>query len=116
MCNVLVESFFACFRQFDFFTQTDHFAKAIAFALWPFFQFSKPSHFSNNKSFLEPFFPYNVWNVVVERFFAYFRQFCFLTQTDHFAKAIAFALWPFFQFSKSSHFSNNKCFLEPFFA
>ena len=30
--NVLVESFFACFWHFQFLTQTDHFARAIAFA------------------------------------------------------------------------------------
>ena len=113
---MLVATFFACFRQFYFMTQTDHFAKAIAFALWLFFQFSKSSHFSNIKYFLEPFFAYNVYNVLVEPFFASFRQFYFFTQTDHFAKAIAFALWPFFQFSKPSHFSNIKYFLEPFFA
>ena len=112
---MLVERFFACFRQFHFFTQTDHFARAIASALWPFFQFSKSSHFSNIKYFLEPFFAQNVYNVLVEPFFACFRQFYFLTQTDHFAKAIALALWPFFQFLISSHFSNIKYFLEPFF-
>ena len=30
----------------------------------------------------------------------------FLTQTEHFARAIAFKLWPFWQFSKCSYFSN----------
>ena len=30
--NALVESFFACFLHFKFLTQTDHFAKGIAFA------------------------------------------------------------------------------------
>ena len=34
--NVFVEKFFACFRQFYFLTQTEYFAWAIAFALWPF--------------------------------------------------------------------------------
>ena len=34
MC--IVETFFACFRQFYFLTQTEYFAWAIAFALWPF--------------------------------------------------------------------------------
>ena len=34
--NVFVETFFACFRQFYFLTQTEYFAWAIAFALWPF--------------------------------------------------------------------------------
>ena len=41
--NALVESFFACFWHFYFFTQTVHFAKAIGFAWvipfgkWPIF-------------------------------------------------------------------------------
>ena len=34
--NVFVETFFACFRQFYFLTQSEYFAWAIAFALWPF--------------------------------------------------------------------------------
>ena len=33
---VFVETFLACFRQFYFLTQTEYFAWAIAFALWPF--------------------------------------------------------------------------------
>ena len=31
-CNVLLESFFTCFLEFYFLTQTEHFAKAIAHA------------------------------------------------------------------------------------
>ena len=31
--NVLLESFFTCFLEFEFWTQTEHFAKAIAHAL-----------------------------------------------------------------------------------
>ena len=113
---MLIEEFFACFRPFYFLTQNDHFSKAIAFALSPFFQFSKSSHFSKNKRFLERFFAENVSNVLIEEFFPCFRQFYFLTQNDQFAKAIAFVLWPVFQFSKSSHFSKIKRFMEPFFA
>ena len=30
------KTFFVCFRQFYFLTQTEYFALAIAFALWPF--------------------------------------------------------------------------------
>ena len=33
---MFVGMFFACFRQFYFLTQTEYFAWAIAFALWPF--------------------------------------------------------------------------------
>ena len=36
MMNVFVETFFACFRQVYFLTQSEYFAWAIAFALWPF--------------------------------------------------------------------------------
>ena len=36
--NVIKESFFACFSEFQVLTQTDHFAKAIAFARWPIFK------------------------------------------------------------------------------
>ena len=36
--NVLVEWVFACFWPFQFLTQTDHFAKSIAFARWPIFK------------------------------------------------------------------------------
>ena len=87
---MLPEKVFTCFRQFYFLTQSDHFAKAIAFALWPFFQFSKSSHFSNINCFLEPFFASNICNVLMEKFSACLRPFYFLTQTDYFAKAIAF--------------------------
>ena len=153
--NMFVETFFTCFRQFYFLTQTEYFAWAIAFALWPFLAIlkmlslfvyylffgavflrrttllclqkgfshvlgnfifwpklsilhglqplhcghfepvSKCSHFSNISSFLERFFAWNNSNVFVETFFACFRQFYFLTQTEYFAWAIAFALWPF---------------------
>ena len=31
-----METFFACFTEFYFLTETDFFAWAIAFALWPF--------------------------------------------------------------------------------
>ena len=36
LAKVFVETFFACFRQFYFLTQTEYFAWAIDFALWPF--------------------------------------------------------------------------------
>ena len=89
---MFVETFFACFRQFHFLTQTEYFAWAIAFALWPFL---KCSHFSNISCFFELSFAENNFNVFVETFFACFRQLYFLTQTEYFSWAIAFALWPF---------------------
>ena len=88
---MFVETFFACFSQFYFLTQTEYFAWAIAFALCPF---STCSHFSNTSGFYEPFFAQNNFNVFVETFFACFSQFYFLTQTEYFAWPIAFALWP----------------------
>ena len=54
--------------------------------------------------FLEPFFAYNNLNVFVQTFFACFRQFYFLTQTEYFAWAIAFALWPFLAIFKMLSF------------
>ena len=56
----------------------------------------------------------------VEMSLACFLHFKFLTQSDDFAKAVAFAWWqflPMFQmvaFFELSHFSS--CFFEPFFA
>ena len=44
--------------------------------------------------FFEPFFAHNNCNVFVETFFACSRIFNFLTQSEYFAWATAFALWP----------------------
>ena len=105
---MFIETFLACFRQFYFLTQTEYFAWAIAFALWPF---SKCSHLSNISCFLEPFVPWNNFNVFVETFFPCFRQFYFLTQTKYFAWAIAFELWPFLPiFKMLSFFEYWLCF------
>ena len=54
--------------------------------------------------FLEPFPAENNFNVFVERFFACFRQLYFLTQTEYFAWAIAFASWPFLAIFKMLSF------------
>ena len=43
------------------------------------------------------FFPNNYFNVLVESISACFLEFQFLTQTDHFGKAIAFAKWLIFK-------------------
>ena len=75
---------------------------------WPFCKgygrFSRPSYFSNIWCFLDEFSAQNKSSVLVEWFFAYFWHFYFLTQTDHFAKAIipfawtiAFARWSIFK-------------------
>ena len=49
-------TFLMCFRQFYFLTQSDDFAKAIAFALRPFLPIFELSHFWNIRSFLKGFF------------------------------------------------------------
>ena len=48
---MFVERFFACFRQFYFLTQSEYFAWAIAFALWPFLAIFKMLSFFENKHF-----------------------------------------------------------------
>ena len=76
--NVLVESFFACFWHFLFLTQTDHFAKAIAFAWaiafarWPIF---KIVSFLKYLVFFERFFAQKSSNVLEESCFASFWHF-----------------------------------------
>ena len=74
---MFVETFLTCFRQFHFLTQTEYFAGAIAFALWPFLAILKMPHFSNISCFLEPFFAKNNSNVFVEMFLAFVGQFFF---------------------------------------
>ena len=59
---------------------------------WPC---STYSHFPNISSFQDSFFAQNNSNVFVKTFLECFMQFYFLTQTQYFAWAIAFALWPF---------------------
>ena len=67
--------------------------------LWPLHdgRFSKSSHSSNIWCFLKRYFAQNNSNVIKESFFACFCESQFLTQTDHFAKAVAFARWPIFK-------------------
>ena len=60
-------------------------------------RFSKWSHFSNIWCFMQRFFPQNNSNVLAESFFLRFWLFEFLTQTDQFAKSIAFPRWPIFK-------------------
>ena len=64
--------------------------------LWPLHdgRLSKSSHFSNIWSFLKRSFAENNSNMIKESFVACFVECQFLTQTDHFAKAIALAWWP----------------------
>ena len=79
---------------------------------WPF---SKCSYFSNTSCFLERFFAQNNSNMFVETFFTCFKQFYFLTQTEEFAWAIAFALWPFLAIFKMLSFFEYQLFLRAVF-
>ena len=79
---------------------------------WPY---SKCFNFANTRCFLEPFLALHNANVVVQLFFAPFWHFYFLTQTDHFAWAIAHASWPILAIFKMLSFLNTICFLERFF-
>ena len=54
--------------------------------------------------FWSRFFALNNFKVFLETFFAYFRQFYFLTETEYFAWAKAFALWPFLAIFKMLSF------------
>ena len=68
-------------------------------------------HFSNIRCFLELSSPQNNSKVSLETFW----QFEFLSQTDHFAKPIAFELWPVLAIVQNLCV-RFKYFLEPFFA
>ena len=102
--NVFVETFFACLKQFHFLTQSEYFAWAIAFALRPFLVIFKMLSFFQYYLFFGRFFAENIFNVFVERFFACLKQFYFLTQSEYFAWAIAFALRPFLAIFKMLSF------------
>ena len=51
-----VDSFLICLGQFYFLTQSDDFAKAIAFAMRPFLPIFKLSHFSNKRVLQQQYF------------------------------------------------------------
>ena len=57
-----------------------------------FWQLSKTCHFSTIRCFLKKSFAQNNSNMVLESLFTCFLEFKFLTQIEHFAKAIAHAL------------------------
>ena len=57
-----------------------------------FWRFWKTCQFSNIRCFLKGFYAQNNPNVLPESFLTGFLEFQFLTQTEHFAKAIAHAL------------------------
>ena len=116
LLNVFVELFFAYLRQFYFLTQTEYFAWAIPFALWPFLAiFKMLSCFECQLFFQAGIFAYNNFNVFLEKILACFRQFHFLTQTEYLAWAIAFALWPFLAIFKMLLFFENQVFFRAVF-
>ena len=94
---LLQNVFFARLWHFLFFNQSEHFAKAlafawaIAFARWPI---SKIVSFFEYLVFFECFFPQNNTNVVSVWFFALFLHFAKATA---FAWAMAFISWPIFK-------------------
>ena len=57
-----------------------------------FWRFSKTCHFSNIRCFLKPFLAQNNSNALLELFVTRFLEFEFLTQAEHFAKALVHAL------------------------
>ena len=109
--KVLVDSFLIRFWQFYILTQSDDFAKAIAFSWRPFSQYSKWSHFSNIRGFFQRFFAQNQYNVLIDSFLICFWQFHILTQSDDFAKAIAFSWRPFLPILKMVSFPKYQVFL-----
>ena len=60
-----------------------------------FYQYSKCSHFSNIRCFFALSFAQDKYEVHLGSFLIRFREFYFLTKSDDFAKAIAFAWRPF---------------------
>ena len=115
--NVPLDSFSICFWQFYILTQSNDFAKAIAFAWRPFLPiFQMVSFLQYIRCFFERFFAQKQYNILVNSFLICFWQFYFLTQSD-----ILQSLQPlhgshFCQYSKWSHFSNIRGFFERFFA
>ena len=105
--NVLLEWFFACFWNFEFLTQNEHFAKAmvlawaIAFARWPIF---KIVSFLEYLCFFERFFVQNNSNVLLKWFFACFWNFEFLTQNEPFCKGDSLCMG--YSLCKMANFQN----------
>ena len=111
---MFVERFLARFRKFYFLTHTEYFAWAITFAMWPFLVIFKTLlFFEYLLVFLAVFCKEQL--VFVETFFACFRRFYFFTQTEYFAWAIAFALWPFLAILKMFSFFENELFFRAVF-
>ena len=100
----VVETFLACFYAFLILDPVTILQSLQPLLGGHFWQFSKWSHFWNISCFLEPFFAQNNCNVLQKRFKHVFLHFKFWTQSDDFAKSIAFAWWPFLAIFKMVSF------------
>ena len=76
--------FLACFSKFHFLTQTEFFAWAIAFALWPFLAIFKMVSFFEYKLFFAAVFCTEQLWCNCGHVFGMFQAICFLTQTKLF--------------------------------
>ena len=85
-------------------TQSDDFLKAIAFAWFAFFAFCKMVSFLDCWLFFRAAFCMKELQCVVETFSTCVFAFLILDQSDDFAKAIAFAWWPFLAIFKMLSF------------
>ena len=113
---MFVETFLACFRQFYFMTPTEYFAWAIALCIVATLgYFQNALIFRILAVFSSRFLHKTNTNVFVETFLACFRQFYFLSQTEYFAWAIAFLLWPFLAIFKMLSFFEYKLFYRAVF-
>ena len=75
--------------------QSEDFAKAIAFAWWPFLAIFKMLSFFEYYLFFLTRFLHRTTGMCCRNFFIrFFLHFPFLTQNEDFARAIAFAWWP----------------------
>ena len=89
-----VECILTSFLHFYFFTKSQDFPWAIAFAWWLIFKMVSVLEYL---VFLKRFFPGNNSKWFVEWILTCFLEFYFLTQSDDFAKAIGLAWWPIFK-------------------
>ena len=96
-------------------TQSDDFAKSIAFAWWPCLAIFKCSHFSNISCFFEPFFCIEQLQCVVETFLACFYAFLIFDPKWRFCKVYSLCLVAIFgNFQNALIFRILAVFFEPF--
>ena len=112
--NDLLEWFVACFWHFKIFwpklTICTGYSLCMGYSLCKMADFQSCLISGIFGGFSSRFFAQNNSNVLVECYFACFCHFYFLTQTDHFAWAIAFARWPIFNICLISRIFFPSCF------